>query len=309
LVSNYATESRPECKVDSRRVNTFDDVTFKAPITKCYTALAKDCASERPRFAVLMKKLSGQDKKIKVILNGDVIEVEPKSSHKNKLEVTINGKVEQDYEKLREYGIELNTDMVRISNKDITVRFDGEQAWVKISPFYKNKQCGLCGNYNDNSEDEYRMADNEFASDIKSFHKSYSVQDDECRSDFEETQRREEYEPITNSREYYERDNEYEQRRQRTNENYETEPVERTEVMEHSHKICFSIKPVKACPAGSYAKDTKEHKTSFTCYDRTSTEGRQLLRQARRDNEPIEVPSDKASFVQQLRVPTTCVVY
>jgi hypothetical protein len=306
IISSYATESRPECKVDSRKVNTFDDVSFKAPLTKCYTVLAKDCSSERPRFAVMMKKLNNKDKKLQVVLNGDKIEVHPEN---DKLIVKVNGRREQDYETLRSYGIDYSEDMCRISNKDITVRFDGEQVWIKISPFYKNRQCGLCGHYDDNTEDEYRMSDNEFASDIKSFHKSYSYQDNECREDFEDTHRREEYSPITDSNEYHERDEEYEQRRRRTNENYETEPIERTEVMEHSHKICFSIKPVKACPEGSYAKETKEHKTSFTCYDRTSTEARRLLRQARRDNEPIEVPSEKASFVQQLRVPTTCVVY
>jgi len=306
IVSNYATESRPECKVDSRKVNTFDDVTFKAPLTKCYTVLAKDCSSERPRFAVMMKKTSGQEKKLKMINGKDNIEVE---SDNGKLIVKINGKHENDHETLRDFGVEKSEEMVRINTKDITVRFDGEQVWIKLSPFYKNKQCGLCGHYDDNTEDEYRMSDNENAKDIKSFHKSYSLQDNECRPDLEETHRREEYEPITDSYERYERDGEYKQRRSRINENEETEPIERTEVIEHSHKVCFSLKPVKTCPQSSYPKETKEQKVSFTCYDRSSTEARQLLRQVRRYNEPVEVPSEKASFVQQLSVPTTCVVY
>lgn len=62
IVRSYATESRAECKVDSRKVRTFDDVTIKAPLTKCYTVLAKDCENESPRFAVLMKKINNQDK-------------------------------------------------------------------------------------------------------------------------------------------------------------------------------------------------------------------------------------------------------
>jgi len=306
MVSSYATESRPECKVDSRKVNTFDDVTFKAPLTKCYTVLAKDCSSERPRFAVMMKKQSDNEKKLKMISGKDIIEVETEN---NKLHVKINGKRESDHETLRDYGVEKSEEMVRINTKDVTVRFDGEQVWIKLSPFYKNRQCGLCGHYDDNTEDEYRMNDNENAKDIKSFHKSYSLQNDECRSDLEDTHRREEYEPITDSYERYERDEEYQQRRNRINENDETEPVERTEVIEHSHKVCFSLKPVKTCPQNSYPKETKEQKVSFTCYDRSSTEARQLLRQVRRYNEPVEVPSEKASFVQQLSVPTTCVVY
>jgi hypothetical protein len=308
IVRSYATESRAECKVDSRKVRTFDDVTIKAPLTKCYTVLAKDCENESPRFAVLMKKINNQDKKLKVFTNGDNIEIEPESQ--DKLVVKVNGRRINDYDSLRDYGVEYDPELVRIETRDFSVRFDGEQAWVRVSPFYKSSQCGLCGHYDDDTDDEYRMNNDELTSDIKAYHKSYSLQDDECRNDFEETQNREEYERIWDSREYYERDNEYQERRRLTNENNEMTPIEKTEVIEHSHKICFSVKPVKTCPEGSYPDKTKDQKVSFTCMDRTSTEARRLLSQARRYNEPVEIPSSsKNSFTQQLTVPTTCVVY
>jgi hypothetical protein len=313
LISSYTSESRPECTVDSRKVRTFDDVSFKAPLTKCYSVLAKDCSRESPRFAVLMKKVNNDEennKKIKFITSDDVIEVEPES--RNKLVVKINGQrkdCERNDDECREYGIKHEGDQVRINTKDCSVIFDGEKAQVKISPFYKNKQCGLCGHYDDDTEDEYRTSNNELTDDLKTFHKSYSLQDNECRSDLEETHGREEYKPISDSREYYERDEEYEERRRRINDDFETEPIEKTEVMEYNHKICFSVKPVKSCPEDSYPSKTKEQKVSFTCMDRTSTEARRLLRQARRYNEIVELPSQKASFVQPLTVPTTCVVY
>lgn len=50
-----------ECSIDGTQVRTFDDVAFKAPITQCYTVLAKDCNPDS-RFAVLMKKVSGENK-------------------------------------------------------------------------------------------------------------------------------------------------------------------------------------------------------------------------------------------------------
>lgn len=41
--------------------------------------------------------------------------------------------------------------------------------------------CGLCGNYNEKIDDEWQKNDKEMANDIKSFHKSYTIQEDsEC---------------------------------------------------------------------------------------------------------------------------------
>jgi hypothetical protein len=308
IVRDYATEERQECQVTSRKVRSFDDVTFKAPLTKCYSVLAKDCGSEKPRFAVLLKKINNQEKALKVIANGDRIEVQPKDG---KLAVKINGQHEQNQDTLQEYGIDYTKNLVRIANRDVTVRFDGEEASVKISASYKNTQCGLCGHYNDDSEDDFRMSNNELTSDIKSFHKSYSVVDDECREDLEETHRQQEYKQLKNSRKFADQseEDEQQQQRRRTNDNDETQPIEKTEVLEYNHKICFSVKPVKACPEDSYPQQTKEQKVGFTCLDRSSSEARQLLREARRSTRPVELPTNKPSFVETITVPSTCVVY
>jgi hypothetical protein len=310
LVRSYASESQPECKVDNKKIRTFDDVVVKAPLTKCYSVLAKDCSSNTPRFAVLMKKINEEEKALKVIVNGDKIEIEPQNG---KLVVKINGRREQDEETLSNYGIEYSQDLVRINTRDISVRFDGEQALMKINPTYKNKQCGLCGHYDDDSEDEFRMSNNDLTWDIKSYHKSYSLVDNECRDDLEGTHQREEYKPLKSHRIFYDSEEEKrgEQKRRRNNNNdYETDPIEKTEVMEYNHKICFSLKPVKACPEESYPQETKTSKISFSCLDRSSEEARRLLRQARRQSGPVDLPEDsKISFVESITVPTTCVSY
>lgn len=65
LFNRFTTESRAECRADGRRIETFDGVLYNAPITQCYSVLAKDCKNvEQPRFAVLMKSLdkNGQQK-------------------------------------------------------------------------------------------------------------------------------------------------------------------------------------------------------------------------------------------------------
>ena len=64
LVSSLTYARNAECRIDNRRVRTFDDVIYGAALPKCFTAIAKDCTSEEPRFAVLMKRISddNQDK-------------------------------------------------------------------------------------------------------------------------------------------------------------------------------------------------------------------------------------------------------
>uniref|UniRef100_A0A1I7WHR8 VWFD domain-containing protein n=1 Tax=Heterorhabditis bacteriophora TaxID=37862 RepID=A0A1I7WHR8_HETBA len=43
------------CDVKSTKISTFDNLLYRAPITNCYSVIAKDC-SEEPQFAVLVKK-------------------------------------------------------------------------------------------------------------------------------------------------------------------------------------------------------------------------------------------------------------
>jgi hypothetical protein len=309
IIKDYAVENRQECKINNGKVRSFDDVIFKAPLSRCYTVLAKDC-SENPRYAVMMKKIGNNNEKaLKVMTRREKIEIEPKNG---KLQVKINGEHETNEEALEQYGIDYSKNMVRISNRDITVRFDGEEASVKVAQSFKNTQCGLCGHYDDDSEDEFRMSNNELTSDLKSYHKSYSLVDDSCRQDLDDTYKQEEYKQLKHRREY-DQDEEYgqqpKQQKRRRNDNYETDPIEKTEVMEYNHKICFSVKPVKACPEDSYPGETKEQKVSFTCMDRSNTDARRLLREARRTNGPIELPTTKSSFAETISVPSTCVVY
>jgi hypothetical protein len=61
------------------------------------------------------------------------------------------------------------------------VRFNGKKAWIKLSKLYQNQQCGLCGHYDDNSDNDLRMGDNEETSDLERFHRSFSIPDSqEC---------------------------------------------------------------------------------------------------------------------------------
>jgi len=206
MLRGYEQRSRAECTVDGRRVDTFDDVEYKAPIGKCYSVLAKDCESEEPKFAVLMKNSENkgqtamwgvQQKKIKVIVPDYTIECEPKIGDSNKIQCKVNGaKVLEKDEWNLQYNIasSKSTVQVKFTNgrraevtvdvRDVSVRFNGKKAWIKIAREYVNAQCGLCGHYDNSQDDEWRMSNNEHTEDLAQFHRSYSLlTKEDCTAD------------------------------------------------------------------------------------------------------------------------------
>lgn len=86
-------------------------------------------------------------------------------------------------------------------------------------------------------------------------------------------------------------------------------PIKKTEIMEYGHKICFSLKPIKQCPKGTVPETTEELKVQFTCLRRGSTEARRLLREARKSDITSKLSSFKTSFVDTVKVHTTCTEY
>jgi hypothetical protein len=160
--------------------------------------LAKDCAGGKtPKFAVTMKALghgqqneAQQDKKVRVISRDEVIECQPEQQghqqqHK-KIQCTLNGQPIKPHQ--HQQSVEYNNDdqsSVTINVPGVQVRFNGKKAWIKLSKLYKNKQCGLCGHYDEDSDNDLRMGDtNEPTSDLEKFHRSFSIPDSqECTTE------------------------------------------------------------------------------------------------------------------------------
>jgi len=257
------------------------------------------------------------------------------------------------------------------------VAFDGYTARVHVARQMRALQCGLCGNYDGEKEDEFRTAQNELTDDLQTFHKSYLYTKDECEQDesmLRDKKNYEKYESIeletssSEEEENYEQedkqwndnqstsesneqnDKTYKQSAQKTKsyrtqqlekawyseeesqsnekassseESYESDdfeqkkrdtmkPVTRTHVLEKTSEVCFSTKPVKACP-----KETFEHKTEkvdieYVCVPRDHSAVRKLLAQARK----MVVPEQKLRNIEStqlmqrsLEQPRLCVAY
>lgn len=59
------------------------------------------------------------------------------------------------------FRIESVESVIIFKNKHVILRFDGEKVKIEMSKAFKNKQCGMCGHYDDEVEGEFRRADNE----------------------------------------------------------------------------------------------------------------------------------------------------
>jgi hypothetical protein len=330
LISSVTNYGGAQCKVDDRRIKTFDGVSYRAPLSECWSVLAKDCSREQPRFAVLMKKQSEQEKKVKIILQDQTIELLSKQGQKPV--VKIDGQQVQDEQELSQNGVELSYSAVYVRRSGLNVQFDGEEVKVQVSGQYKSQQCGLCGHYNDEEQDDFQMPGNQRSSSLKSFHQSYTLKNQECdesklnkhyeENDSQEFQierrqpkRRQQqqqsnwFESSSESNE--ERTNYSDEERwdqSRESRKQGPKPQLKTKVIEYQHKLCFSEKPVKRCPRGTQPDEDSQTEVNvkFFCLDRTSSEARSLQRQVRQ-GETVDAEGRKSSFNEQIAQPTKCV--
>lgn len=189
FLTQQEVKSRAECSVDGQNVETFDEREYRSPLsTNCYSVLAKDCGASVmgvPQFVVLMKAIErgckNCQKKLKILSPQMSVECqrETPNNHNSPIKCKINGQnlnEKNNQQQLIQYNNNQKNDLI-INLDKLSVRFNGYKVWIKISSEYKNTQCGLCGHYDDasNDENELLMANNEIASSFAQFHRSYSL--------------------------------------------------------------------------------------------------------------------------------------
>jgi hypothetical protein len=261
--------------------------------------VAKDCASSsgQANFVVLMKtKQNGANaqKKVKVITQDQSIQCQPNVNGKISCEVNGQNVNSAGQEESVEFNNAQNTDVtIHCEQAGISVRFNGRKVWIKLSGQYKNAQCGLCGNYNDVADDEWRMGNGQMAQDLAQFHRAYSVkgaygdneQDQQCSeaeldnfySKYEKAIRSGQTPFSDDEQQYDDEDQDEEQfggemgsywtqqqqngfgnsqwQRYSVADSHIHRPVLQTMVTENMRSVCFSAGPVKQCPHGTVPID------------------------------------------------------
>ncbi|CAD6187530.1 unnamed protein product [Caenorhabditis auriculariae] len=297
------------CEVEQDQVTTFDNLIYQAPLTTCYSVIAKDC-SEESQFAILAKKSNkkGDLLKVKIVKENDEIVLEQRNGE---IKVEVNEKKVNKPSELSQYNIELiNEKLAVIQLEDGEVQFDGYTLKTNMNQLSQGRLCGLCGNNDDNSDNEFRTAEDNETEDIEEFHRSFLLKDDECEVEESRLSEKKNYKVSK-----YE--NEQENSEQYETEEYKTESrkwrqekselVEKTKVVEYSHRVCFSLEPVKECRRGFEAEESQPKKVRFTCLPRHKAEARRLLNDAR--EKTLRLEGYPMSFVKSVEVPTACLAF
>merc|ERR1712062_315357 len=68
-------------------------------------------------------------------------------------------------------------DIIHAEDVGITIMWDrGTRIQIKLKPKFKGKTCGLCGNFNDNMEDDFTTPEDDVAITPRSFGDSWKVE-------------------------------------------------------------------------------------------------------------------------------------
>jgi len=170
MASLYRHDFVNYCTVSNDEVRTYDNVTYGYQMHDCWTMVSADC-SEKPTFAVFMKKdqankiaiwiqMGGQTVEIKpagyssyeLTIDEDEIELEDQESFLYPSQTKVYSGVTEKYEfRVHKWDNTFSVDIPFIT----TINYDGHQIQTIASPFLKGKQCGMCGDFNRNKRFEF----------------------------------------------------------------------------------------------------------------------------------------------------------
>ncbi|XP_054714176.1 vitellogenin-2-like [Uloborus diversus] len=258
------------CDIEGDHVTTFDKYEYTLPPIDCYKVIARDC-SPNEHFTILATKITHPKyhKAVKVFLGKHKIEALPVSED-SEIIVRVDGKrvsvtgnepyfhreteeaAPDFYITFRDFYYALHSEKY-----GLIVEYDGHAISIQVSPFYRNKLCGLCGNYNGQKYDGYTNADGCYYEDEKAYAYAYAIPSDTCTVPQAELKC----------------------------------PAEdgfgctklRTKVLQLSSgkvpQTCFSTEPVPECTAHCKSRGTITRQVSFHCLPAKDDSTKALLRQ------------------------------
>lgn len=366
VIANLFThyEATDSCALMEDFIRTFDNVTYKMPDNPCQYLLAKDC-SPRERFTVYAAQLDEQTKTktLTAYVAGAEIKLLPPQGQ-DIIQVIIDGKTHEltfrkpitfsrAQDDIRIYLRKTISDavnpivVIEAKQDGVEILFDGKNAKVLLDNQYQGKTCGLCGDNNDEEDEEFVGPDLCIHDHEEDFANSYALAGEHCEES--PKPRREPRCPIKESSE--ENSNEHkikekitlikgptgttvhqkkettikkddqliykeEQKIRQDKPNRQQKPnrdekvirqIMRTQYVTRQDQICFTTRPVLSC-AKDQIKSTKQVTIDFHCLQKDSPFTKQLMVESE-TKVLVQLANKRVDYRETVQVPALCKEY
>ncbi|NXI29930.1 VIT2 protein, partial [Sterrhoptilus dennistouni] len=178
---------KARCSVSYNKITTFNEVRFNYTMPEnCYHILAQDCSSDL-KFLVMMKNAEEAVnlKAINIKLANHEVDMLPENGQ---VKLLVDGADSPKNVSLTSAGASL---WIHSQKKGLVLHapaygidklfFDGYTFRIQVALWMAGKMCGLCGKYDAECKQEYRMPNGYVAKDAVSFGHSWILEEKPCR--------------------------------------------------------------------------------------------------------------------------------
>ncbi|NWV59395.1 VIT2 protein, partial [Malurus elegans] len=178
---------KAQCSVSYDKITTFNEVQFNYTMpANCYHIVAQDCSSEL-KFLVMMKNAEDAVnlKAINIKLGNHEVDMRPASG---RVKLLVDGAESPANVSYTSAGATL---WIHSENQGLVLLapaygidklyFDGYTFRIQVALWMAGKMCGLCGKYDAECEQEYRMPNGYVAKSAVSFGHSWILEEKPCR--------------------------------------------------------------------------------------------------------------------------------
>ncbi|NXX47124.1 VIT2 protein, partial [Tricholaema leucomelas] len=178
---------KARCSVSHNTITTFNEVQFNYTMpANCYHILAQDCSPDL-KFVVMMRNAENAAnlKAINIKLGIHEIDMQPEKGQV-KLRVdgvespTTNVTYTSDGASLWIYSEMQGLALIAPAFGIEKLYFDGHTFKIQVALWMAGKTCGICGKYDAECEQEYRMPNGYLAKDAVSFGHSWILEEKTC---------------------------------------------------------------------------------------------------------------------------------
>ncbi|NXO63901.1 VIT2 protein, partial [Phainopepla nitens] len=178
---------KAQCSVSYNKITTFNEVQFNYTMpANCYHILAQDCSSDL-KFLVMMKNAEEAVnlKAINIKLGNHEVDMRPA---KGRVKLLVDGAESPTNVSFTSAGASL---WIHSENQGLVLLapaygidklyFDGYTFRIQVALWMAGKMCGLCGKYDAECQQEYRMPNGYVAKDAVSFGHSWILEEKPCK--------------------------------------------------------------------------------------------------------------------------------